>query len=206
MLKINEKSEPIQEPIQPILLGDSINIRGYVEIRNGDTVINGKNKFVQSLLGHISNIMTLGRISWTQASSLFWRGPMYSLNMYLGTDTVTTTTYNTTALYSPIGTSPGTAPNTLLGSTVNPSNGVFQIVITATWNTGTVSGTVGEMALYLNLTPALKGYQWGGSSTQEYGAVQLASRLAVADGTISSFIIDNTKPLAVTWIIQVSFI
>lgn len=184
---------------------DSIKIEGFVEIRNGDKVIKAKNRFVQTILAHISNALVLGRISAGAPSVIYWRGPFWDYNIYLGTDQVTPTVFNTTALTSPIGGAPGTAPNTKIGSTSNPSNGVFQINTTATWNAGTVSGTVGEMALYLNLTPALKGYQWGGAATQENGAVQLGSRLSVADGSFSAFPIDNTKPLAVTWTIRVSF-
>jgi hypothetical protein len=199
-----DKCKLLDKP-EPILLGDSINIKGYVEIRNGDTIIKGRNKFLGPFLAHISNIIVLGRLSAGAPSALFWRGPMHSLNMYLGTDTTTSTVYNTPSLYAPIGVSPGTAPNTIIGNTANPSNGVFQVSITATWNIGTVTGTVGEMALYLNLTPALQGYQWGGPATQEPGAIQIASRLSVKDSTLSSFVIDNTKPLAVTWTVQVSF-
>lgn len=186
-------------------LGDSIKIVGKVEIRNGDTVINAKNRFTQSILAHISNILMLGRISGTYVGNYFWNGPIHNYNIYIGTDTGTLTAYNTTALIVPIGTPPGTAPNTITGSTSNPSNGVFQMSIVATWNDHTVSGTVGEMALYLELTTALKGYQWGLWADNLVGSYLLGSRLSSADGSFSPFTIDNTKPLVITWTIKVSF-
>jgi len=130
---------------------------------------------------------------------------MYLKNIYLGTDIAIPTAYNTTALTFPIGIAPGTAPNTLIGSTSNPSNGVFQITMTATWNSGTVSGTVGEIALYLNVLTAgnLKAFGW--SANYQPGAAILASRLSVADGSFEAFLIDDTKPLVVTWTLQVIF-
>lgn len=196
----NERKE-----LNPILLGDSINIRGEVEIRNGATVIKAKNRFVETILQHICNITSLYR--GINGAATWFIGPTNSPNMYLGTNIATATAYNTTALTTPIGGAPGTAPNLIIGNTSNPSNGVFQMSITATWNAGTVSGTVGEMALYLVMYPggSLQAFHWQIFNGVYSGGTNLASRLSVADGSFSAFAIDNTKPLVITWTITVSF-
>lgn len=190
---------------KPPVLGDSIKIVGEVEIRNGDKVIKAKNRFVETILQHICNITSLYR--GINGAATWFFGPTNSPNMYLGTNTVTATAYNTTALTTPIGGAPGTPPNLIIGNTSNPSNGVFQMSITATWNAGTVVGTVGEMALYLAMYPGgnLRAFNWLIFNGVYSGGANLASRLSVADGSFSAFVIDNTKPLVITWVITVSF-
>lgn len=196
---------------EELILGDSIKITGDVEIRNGDTIIKAKNKFVQTLLQHLTNIFSNNLLyaGGGGYSSDGWTGPLNNQNIYIGADTTTPTDYNTTALILPIGTVPGTAPNTIIGSTSNPSNGVFRMTITATWIAGAVSGTVGEMALYLRLYPAgnLKPFGWSIVFGSPYSpaSVILVSRLAAADGAFSPFAINTANPLAITWTIGVSF-
>ena len=203
---------------QHIPVGDSIKILGEVEIRNGDTVIKAKNKFVQTILQHITNALS-NSVLYGGGGGFptdGWHGPTDSTvggpKMYVGTDIAQVTLYNTAALTTPIGGAPGTAPNLVIGNTSNPSNGVFQMSITATWNAETLPGnpTIGEMALYLNVYPApanLKAFGWSIVFGSPYspGAVALASRLSVADGSFVAFVVDSTKPLAITWTITVSF-
>lgn len=191
-------------------LSENIKIEGFVEIRNGDKVFKGKNKFVQNLLQTILNFLSNARAGSSGAGcTQCVAGPadpslgMYT--MYLGTDTVTVTVYNTTALTSPIGGAPGTPPNTLTASQTNPSNGVYQINITATWNAGTVSGTVGEMALYMNLiaVPNLRAFAWDALYFPQNAS--LGSRFAAADGAFSPFLINEANPLTIIWTIELSF-
>lgn len=188
-----------------LMISDTVKIKGFVEIKNGDTIIKAENKFVQTTLQLIINWLSMTHVptNWNVGSY----GPTYIYNMYIGTDITTATLFNTSALISPIGTAPGTAPNAKGGVTSNPSNGVFRIIITATWNAGTVSGMVGEMALYLNLLSAptnLKVYGW--SDVVQPTSAVLASRLAVADGAFSPFTINTANPLTITWTIQLSFV
>ena len=186
------------------MTNDTIKIEGFVEIRNGDTVIKAKNRFVQTLLQHVLNFL-----SCTSAPAPLntQRGPMQAVNMYVGTDTTTPTVYNTTVLTSQIGIAPGTPPTTIGGTTQNPSNGVFRIIITATWNAGSLPGnpTIGEMALYMTVFPSgtLRSFAWVDSGTPP---AILASRLAVADGTFSAFTINSANPLSIVWTIQLSFV
>lgn len=185
-------------------MGETIKIEGFVEIRNGATVIKAKNKFVQTTLQHILNFLSL---TGSVAAPNF-NGPSNTFNMYVGTDTVTATVYNTTALTAPIGGAPGTAPNSIGAVTSNPSNGVFQIVMTAVWNAGSLPGnpTVGEMALYLNLFPAgtLEAYGWIANYLP--GAAVLGSRLAAGDAAFTPFVVNSANPLSIVWTIQFSFV
>lgn len=183
---------------------DTIKMEGIVKIQNGDTCIKAKNKFVQTTLQHIANMISGS--GWVSYSGLYFYGPLLYYNMYIGTDTTTPTLYNSTALSLPIGTSPGTVPNSINGSVTNPSNGIFNMVITATWNQGRVSGTVGEIALYLNMYPAgnLKPFQLSNTNYNPNSAI-MASRLSVADGAFSAFTINTGNPLSIAWTIQLRF-
>lgn len=187
-----------------IIKENIIKIEGFVEIRNGDTIIKAKNKFVQTILQHILNWLSMYYVP----SSQIINGPTYNYNMYIGTDMTTPTAYNTSVLISPIGTVPGTAPNSRSGNVTNPSVSIYRMIITMEWNAGTVSGTVGEIALYLNMLPAPANrmpYQWAMDYTYQYNTPVLVSRLAVADGTFSSFTINTANPLTIVWTIQLSF-
>ena len=182
---------------------DTIKIEGLVEIQNGYTHIKAKNKFVQTMLQHIANM--IAGYGWWNSVTTFY-GPIRSYSIYIGSDIATPTAYNTTVLTSPTGTSPGTGPNSINGTISNPSAGVFNMTIAATWNPGTVSGIVGEMALYNNVYTAgnLRGFQWGGNFNPP--SAILVSRLSVADGDFSSFAINTANPLSIAWIIQLRFV
>jgi hypothetical protein len=189
----------IIETNKHLIRGDSIKIQGFVDIKNGDTHIKGKNKFTQSILKHIMNLLSNGHNS--SISNMYFG--CYSYTMYIGSNTATPTLYNTTVLVSPIGTTPGTAPNILSGSATNPSAGIFKITITATWNPNIVSGTVGEMALYLNSFDTLQTFGW--TTGMPASGNKLVSRLSVADGDFSAFTITTSNPLVIVWTIQLSF-
>ena len=175
---------------------DSVKIRGIVEIINGDKKIVAENKFVQSMVVWLANMTSISQI-WNE------HAPLSNWDVYLGIDTNTTTKYNTTALTTPIGTAPGTVANIKTGSTSNPSNGVFRVTFTTTWNPATLgSATVGEMALYFSIRGILQGFGWVTDGTE---TKQLASRLAVADGAFTAFTINPVNPVTVNWTIQYSF-
>lgn len=190
------------------MTGQTIKVEGFVEIRNGDKVIKGKNKFVQTMLQNILNFLSA---NFLKNQGDYWYGPTTSFNMYVGTNTAQVTLYNTTVLTAPIGGAPGTAPNSIGGVTSNPSNGVFLINFTATWNAGTLPGnpTIGELALYLSVFAAgsLNPYQWtsgtGGGGT---GTPVLVSRFAAADGVFTPFTINSANPLSIVWTIKYSFV
>ncbi len=182
---------------------ESIKIKGIVEIINGDTHIIAENKFVQSMIIWLTNITSVNSLYLPSNLTLSWNISTYAWDIYLGTNTTTPTSYNTSALASPIGTTPGTAANIKVGSTTNPSAGIFRTIFTCTWNAGTVSGTVGEMALYLSVKNTLQSFGWSQSFLPSITETeQLVSRLSVADGSLSPFTINTANPLTMNWTVQ----
>jgi len=176
----------------------SIVIEGYVIIKNGDKIIKAKNHFVDAgLKGLLSTIILMH----TYNDCFFWSD---SWHIYLGSDTSTATVATMTELQSPIGTAPGTPPDTKsIDVKDGSSDGVWEAIYIATWNAGTLPATtLGEMALYMK-APTKITFQWT-CGNPEFSEV-MVSRLSSADGDFSSFIIDDTKPLTVEWHVKFSF-
>jgi len=121
--------------------------------------------------------------------------------MYIGSDTSTATTVTMTSLVSPIGTAPGTGPNTNSYSGAYYSTSTTPVVITynAIWNAGTVSGTLGEAGLYLSINT---GGLTNGATASSPG---LASRLSAADGSFTAFTINTAAALTVTWTVSLVY-
>ena len=179
-------------------------IEGIVEITNGDYHMKCKNHFVNSFLYWLINFLSNNNGAAQPYYPNYNWGTTTYIFQVLGTDTVTHTVVGTTGLTSPIGTAPGTANNSNGGSISALTNGT-SITFTATWNAGAVSGTVGEVGLYLNLYPStLQPFQTAsvvGSSTNSV----LGSRLSVADGDFTAFAINTAVPLTINWTIQFTF-
>jgi len=179
-------------------------ITGSVEITNGPNHAGPyRNHFVNNAL---SALMYIIMTNATPANYYFSNiSPLNPTTMYLGSDTSTKTTASMTALVAPIGTAPGTGPNSWNETLQRLSNG-SAVSYTATWNAGTVSGTIGEMALYGTFTQT---YYYGSVSlsavTSWGGHTGMLSRLSVADGNFSAFTINSTYPLVIVWTIQFVF-
>ena len=194
-------------------------IEALVTIKQGERIIaQARNHWVdQGLRGLISQIITgqyTGGASGGVRTFKVWWGantayPDAGLGwqMYLGQDIVTVTTPGMTVLTTPIGGAPGTAPNSRSNSVKDGSaDGIWNITYIATWNPGTVSGTLGELGLYMGAVDNAT-FQWvqtGGNPWKP--ANVMVSRLSGADGDFSSFIIDDTMPLTVEWTVQLSFV
>jgi len=170
-----------------------IEVTGYVEIRNGDTVVKATNHFVDALAKTIISLLGAKRLF--EDDSL----PTNSWSIYLGSDTSTPTTHDMTSLVSPIGDPPGTGPSTKSGSLNNPSAGVWRVMYSATWVEGSISGTVGEVALYLTTTDR---FSWSDMYWSCSAGENMVSRLSAKDGDFSAFVIDTSKPLVVEWTIE----
>jgi hypothetical protein len=182
---------------------------GLVSARQGDEVLftDAKNKFTD--IGMFSPLCYLNFYqcySTSGAGTLTYYYPGYSYTMYLGTNTTTGTIPTHTGLQVPIGTAPGTAPNTVNVTVLNgTSTGIWGITVTAIWNAGTVSGTVGEMGLYLRTTDKKDQGGWSIGNASYAGASSMWSRLCSADTDFQAFTIDNTRPLIIDWKILYSF-
>jgi hypothetical protein len=119
--------------------------------------------------------------------------------MVLGTDTTHATTQSMTQLVSPIGNPPGTKANSQTGLTGTLSNGYY-VIYQATWNSNTISGTVGEVGLYLQTMDALINF---GQTWDCRDKIALFSRLSAADGDFQPQTINTNYPFTVNW--QLSF-
>ena len=180
--------------IEKAYVGDFIGIRGTVKIENGEHVAIGRNHWVGQGLETIASYL-----AWLSASLSISGGN--DSNIYIGSDTSTATTVSMTALVSPIGTAPGTAPNTTSFSANYYSSSTTPIVMNwvATWNAGTVSGTLGETGLYLYINTI--GITNGAAATNP----GLASRLSAADGSFTAFTINTAAALTVTWTVSLVY-
>lgn len=182
---------------------DSINIHaqtgvkvsGHVKIINGDTVIEGKNKLTSVFL------MTL--VSWLASNTANYYnhisqglGDNAYVYTYLGTDTTTQTTDGTSSLTAPIG---GPTKNSTITGSSWTSGNAYHLQYMATYNPGTISGTVGEIGLYLGLRDSLL----SAGGTYGLSGARLGARFAVADSEFSAFTIDATKPVVIIWVIKI---
>ncbi len=187
-------------------MNESINIKGLVSVyqhkgeftedkkTKENTIIKDQpNKFVLAGLKHLATYFGIGEYGNGRRnySTRDWK-------MVIGTDSSTSTSAGDTSLVSPIGTGDGTTPNSLNYSTITEiSTGKFEVKITGTWFSGTVSGTVGEIGLYLySGEPTSFGFgDEGNYSTSS----NMTNRLSVANNEFSSFTIDETKSLTIEW-------
>jgi len=167
-------------------ISDTLSLIGIVIIENGKNKVMGKNHWVGQGLETIGSYL-VGGAGYGAVS-----------NIYIGSDTATATTVSMTALKSPIGTAPGTAPNTFnISYSINLSSTVPATVLyTAVWNAGTVSGTLGEVGLYVQVYT-------GGLSGSTYATNPgLGARMASADGAFTPFTITTTVALTVSWFVK----
>lgn len=193
---------PLLNRKQRRLMLDTIKITGIVRIiQGGKVVVEARNHFVnQGLLNLINHL------SWSTGTEstlgAYWGvSPFANSFIVLGTNTTTPTDKTHTALQSPIGAAPGTKANSQSMSVANPSAGVYQVLYLSTWNAGTVSGTIGEVGLYLLGWSTLQT-----PNTDFPGPGNLmCSRLSVADGDFTAYTINTALPLTVQWIVQFSF-
>jgi hypothetical protein len=185
------------------LMHNVLLMEGIVEITNGDNHVLSKNSIVDQGLIAIIDLLAGGNNNTTQYyPSYNWAS--ITQGMRIGSDTTHGTLHTMTALFSPIGGGIGTAANTQTGSTSNPSAGVYKLEWVSIWNAGTVSGTLGEVGLFLKIPTSLLSYL----ATYPYGPSdnQLFSRMASADSKFASFTIDNTKPLQIKWDFELTYV
>ncbi len=185
-------------------LGDSIVIEGYVEITNGSNHIISKNSIVDQGLLSLVNLYSVDRLN--NSSNLPATGwSSFSSSIRVGSDISTPTTRTTTALTNPIGAGIGTVPNSQGLSNSNISTGVWQVTYSSKWNAGVLSGIIGELGLFLQIWTIAQGLQPAGGTAAAVTPNTLFSRLSSADGKFSSFIIDSSNPVIVSWILRFTY-
>ncbi len=173
-------------------------VSGHVRIENGDQVIEGKNKLTKAYLNTLMNYLSAGSNQNDNTTQGLRRDNRDYMWVYLGTDTTTPTNGSTTGLTAPIG-SPTKCSSIKTTYWANGTNIYFQYM--ATFDPGSVSGTVGEMGLYLYCMGA---DMYPVAQTYSNQGAYLCSRYAVADSEFDSFTIDTTKPVVVTWIHKIA--
>ena len=185
-------------------------VKGKVIVTNGERAVVASNHFVdQGLQSIISQIIQGG----TNTSYAYAVNPWYAnWTILLGSDTTTPTTCTMTALVAQIGGNPNSKSATTKDGS---ADGIWNVKFSAVWNAGTVSGTLGELALYEGVSPVAGqgimnktqfGWTWTSLGAEVTLAQAMISRLSSADLDFSSFVIDNSVPLTVEWTVQFSFV
>jgi len=200
MVKLKEK--PMKKPTDKIL------IQGLVTVWQGEgkdkKIIfkNAENRWVDAGLKGL-----IALLSGDYVYLNTWDAWVRDWDMYLGSDTATATTHSMTALTSPIGAAPGTAPNAKSGAArSNPATGDWRTSVTAIWYAGTISGTVGEMAFYCKPFGTYWTFLWFRQLQSPSFPSAMVSRLSSADGDFGSFAIDISKSLTVQWEITITYV
>lgn len=176
-------------------LSNEIKVTGKVKIQNGENKQVVKNHIVNDGIIHLMVSMTASCYTdyYTDLFTKDWGGA-------IGDDTTTTTSPGDISLVGPL----GVAPDSLSGDLLNPAAGVFEIIYHLTWNSGSVTGTLGETRLDGNLSDAV---DFGGILIRDDDSSRgMFSRLSSADGDFSSFVIDDTVPLTIDWTIRFEFV
>lgn len=182
---------------------DSVNLKGSVSVYQEDDEGN-REYIIDNRKNHFVNAMLKGLTSYfcglTLSSSNCWA---YDAFIVIGSDVLTPTTFDMTALYIPTGGGIGTLPNTTGGDGITTDgNGSYKMDFFSTWNAETISGRIGEIGLYLRpftvLTP-----QWNSANAP---AQAMCSRLAVADGAFEPFDIDTSRSLTVKWEVSINYV
>jgi len=162
---------------------DTIELKlfGEVEIKNGDTKIKGKNHWVGQGFGTLAVF-----IGSTSGASVY--ATTNNWYILLGMNTVTPTNVTMTTLVKPISAQPNA--KYVYGFYYSGSTNAVLVRYEAQWYTGTVSGTIGELGLYLTFSG---------------GGVGMASRLSAADNSFTAFTVDTSSVLDVLWNINLVY-
>lgn len=165
-------------------------------------IASGHGRLVANGLISIANLIgcaTLGGAYylWMYGAAVGGSGVPAVPSIRLGIGT-TATAYNTTQLASII----STAPNTISGSISNPSAGVYNITMTATWNAGTLgTPTITEAALYAIGNNVLQTF---GASAITQSCVMM-DRICSTNSDFTAFEVNASNPLTLDYTIEVAY-
>src|SRR3972149_8322249 len=187
--------------------GDRISITENYVVRNGNKILfASKGHIVNMGLINLINLCSNRGVNSACVGLLGWNTLGWSTKssyMRLGTGG-NTTAYNTTSLTTIV----NTAADSQTSNSANPSNGVFKLNFIATWNTGTLSAIdVSEIGLFLhnfNNTGSLTASDTYLTGHTSLGG-QLFSRISNADGDFTTFTVNTTVPLTITWTLTFAF-
>jgi hypothetical protein len=178
--------------------GDRLIIEDEVLVYEGEgenkkLLFKSKGHIVNQGLIALINLLAVAALNYLPSSSWGSTG-----TIRLGTDTTTPTGGGTTGLTAEI----TTQANAHSGATGNPAANQYRVSWVATWNAGTISGTIGEMGLKLYISPTLQSF---GAAAVSATPNTLFSRLSVADGDFTAFTINTAVPLTIEWRLTLTF-
>jgi len=125
-----------------------------------------------------------------------------SSQMKMGTDTTTVTVESMVALVAAIATIANSASVVLS----KVATGHYRVAWTSTWNAATISGTIGEMGLYMYAGAPLDAtLPLANPTGQGAGALYFVSRLSAADTDFTAFAVNIAKPLVIEWDFDLTF-
>lgn len=166
---------------------------GTVTVTNGDVIHS-----ISPARNHIVDTGMKGILSALISQRGFYLfGYTDAWNIWLGTNKTTATTQTMTTLASMISVS-----NRSKTRSVSSSGTTWAANFNSVWPAGTVSGTIGEIGLWLK-APTTTTFRWTGNVNP---ALAMCSRLSVADGDFASHTINTANPLSVDWTISFSFV
>ena len=180
--------------------GDKILVTEQYVVKSGNKILFAtKGHIVNAGLMMLGNFFAIDNIASNSQSAYMPAHGWGSMATYIQLGTGgNSTTFSTTGLTTPV----STKANSQSGSFTNPSNGVFKVNYTATWNAGALSAiTVTEMGLWLNVFSNITTMQtFAGSPVESQTATAFFfSRISSTDGDFTSFVINTSVPLTITW-------
>lgn len=178
----------------------------------GEVHFIARNKIVGQGLTHILNMVTLSGIGAIQNSNnastgQFIQAPFSSNQQTLSTILVGSGAGPTNAAQTALGSPILTLPTTTSYAQTGVTSTSVRWSLTATWNSGTISGNVQELGVFGNLAISL-GMSINGqtnASNDTLSNAVLFARLCAADAEFVAFNINTAFPLVVEYRFTVAF-
>ena len=170
----------------------SIDLQGKVRIENGENVVEGSNKFVRKAAVMLMGVFMLRESGWDGLDL----GGVH-IDVKLGHDTDMETCWNRVALVDGMD-----VPPDILETEPVEGTGEYRLKITATWNEGEVSGTLGEVGFFLAENTSEFEDQDSSVFVGEWADEAesgMWSRMCAADGDFEAFEIDEDSPITIEW-------
>ena len=160
-------------------------IEGIVKIKNGDKEITAHNKVVNTLFQSLSNFIGS---NYTTIYGMSVIGHQ----IHLGTDTSTPTTPDMTSLVNDLN-----IDESSFTREVNHNGYVHEIVLTYTWNAGTISDgtTIGEIGFFGRVLTV------DNSNTH---TDEMIARLSAADNDFTAFQVNASAPLVIQYTLKLT--
>jgi len=169
----------------------SIDLKGKVRIENGENVVEGSNKFVRNAAVMLMGVFMLHEHSHNRDLG------RHLIDVETGHDTDQETSWNLNVVVDSMD-----VPPDVLETEPVEGDGQYKLKVMATWNEGSLSGTLGEVGFFLaeNVIPfeeadsSIHVEEWADEA--ESG---MWSRMCVADGDFEAFEIDENSPITIEW-------